>query len=73
MKQLSFYHYALTERGSKTDVGQFAEAVFEDLLFPKHETDFNALSTYIEEYGSIEMSLATFDKMYEAYLEWLNF
>ncbi|MCH4984754.1 hypothetical protein BHU61_04460 [Macrococcus epidermidis] len=73
MKQSSFYHYALTERGAKNEFGIFAEAVFNDLMFPKENLDFEKLSTYIEEYGSSDMSLSTFDKMYEAYQEWLNF
>lgn len=73
MKQISFYHYVLTERGAKNDFGRFAEAVFNDLMFPKDMLDFDALSTYIEEYGSYEMSLSTFDDMYAAYQEWLNF
>lgn len=73
MKQVSFYHYALTERGARNDYGIFAEAVFNDLMFPKDVSDFNLLSTYIEEYGSSDMSLATFDQMYAAYQEWLNF
>ncbi|WP_414046426.1 YozE family protein [Macrococcus equi] len=73
MKSNSFYQYALTERGAKNEFGEFAEAIFNDLMFPKFTNDFNTLSTYIEEYGSAQMSLSTFDKMYEAYIEWLKF
>ncbi|MCU7556707.1 YozE family protein [Macrococcus capreoli] len=73
MKRASFYHYVLTERGANNEMGHFAEAVFNDLMFPKHAHDFNVLSTYIEEYGSAQMSLTTFDKLYESYQEWLNF
>lgn len=73
MKQTTFYHYVLTERGAQNEYGKFAEAVFNDLMFPKEQSDFETLSTYIEEYGSKEMQLNTFDKMYEQYIDWLNF
>lgn len=73
MKQTSFYHYVLTERGAQNEYGIFAEAVFNDLMFPKDQSDFETLSTYIEEYGSKEMQLNTFDKMYEQYTDWLKF
>lgn len=55
MKQISFYHYVLTERGANNEFGRFAEAVFNDLMFPKEMYDFDDLSTYIEEYGSFDM------------------
>ncbi|TDM13260.1 YozE family protein [Macrococcus lamae] len=72
-KSFSFYQYILTVRGSKGPEGTFAEEAFEDLMFPKYETDFNLLSDYIENYGSSKMQLAVFDELYDKYQEWLKF
>lgn len=47
MKDHSFYQFALTARGRKDDKGELAEDIFNDLSFPKHESDFNVLSDYI--------------------------
>ena len=47
MKDHSFYQFALTVRGRKDDKGELAEDIFNDLSFPKHESDFNILSDYI--------------------------
>ena len=44
MKDHSFYQFALTARGRKDDKGELAEDIFNDLSFPKHESDFNVLS-----------------------------
>lgn len=48
VKNYSFYQFIMTVRGRKDDKGVFAEQIFEDLAFPKHEDDFNTLSEYIE-------------------------
>ena len=73
MNKASFYHFVLNERGAKNEYGIFAEAVFNDLMFPKDTSDFHVISTYIEEYGSGEMSLSIFDQLYEKYTEWQKF
>lgn len=73
MARSSFYHFVLTERGAGNEFGQFAEAIFLDLMFPRYESDYNQLSTYIEEYGTADMSLSTYDRLYEKYIEWLKF
>lgn len=51
VKNYSFYQFIMTVRGRKDDKGVFAEQIFEDLAFPKHEDDFNTLSEYIEKIG----------------------
>ncbi|CAM3064692.1 MULTISPECIES: YozE family protein [Staphylococcus] len=73
MKDHSFYHYAMTVRGQKDDKGVLAEEIFDDLAFPKQESDFNALSDYIETEGGYSVSMSVFDDMYEDYQEWLKF
>ncbi|RXK19229.1 YozE family protein [Macrococcus sp. DPC7161] len=73
MKTLSFYQYTQTLRGQKNEEGVFAEAVYQDLMFPKSATSFHELSDYIENYGPSELSLSLFDTLYERYTEWLKF
>ncbi|MCS4485422.1 YozE family protein [Staphylococcus americanisciuri] len=73
MKDASFYQFALTVRGRRDDKGAFAEMVFQDLDFPKYESDFNKLSEYIETEGNYTLSLSVFDALFEEYQEWLQF
>lgn len=72
-KSLPFYQYIMTQRGRNDEAGQLAEAVFEDLMFPKYAANYHELSDYIENYGTSAMSLAVFDEQFEAYQEWLKF
>ncbi|KAA1040231.1 YozE family protein [Macrococcus equipercicus] len=72
-KSFSFYQYILTVRGAKGEAGVFADEAFDDLMFPKYETDYNLLSDYIENYGSADMRLSVFDELYDKYQEWLKF
>ncbi|GGB06066.1 YozE family protein [Macrococcus hajekii] len=73
MKSHSFYQYALTQRGAKDEYGEFAEAVFDDLMFPKYEHEYHHLSDYIENYGTAMMKLTVFDELYRDYEEWRRF
>ena len=63
----SFYHFVLTYRGAQGDKGHFAEAVFNDLMFPKTTTDFDELSTYIEMQADPYLSTYIFDELWEIY------
>lgn len=62
----SFYKYVLTFRGGpRSDVkANFAEAMFYDLNFPKHTTDFEEISRYIEELAHPDMSATVFDELW---------
>lgn len=73
MKQ-SFYLYALKYRGGPKNDNKalFAETMFATHDFPKSETSFDALSTYIEELAHPDMGAATFDELWELYIEALN-
>ncbi|MHB7919324.1 YozE family protein [Staphylococcus hominis] len=73
MKDHSFYQFALTARGRKDDKGDLAEDIFNDLSFPKYESDFNILSDYIEMQSDITLPMSVFDDLYEEYTEWLKF
>lgn len=65
----TFYQYVLTFRGGpKTDLkAMFAEAMFHDLAFPKHTTDFEKISRYIEELAHQDMSAIIFDELWSLY------
>ena len=67
----SFYHFALKFRGGPKSDGKamFAEAMFEDHAFPKHEETFEPLSRYIEEKSDPVLSAAIFDELWMEYEE----
>ncbi|MBD7983308.1 YozE family protein [Sporosarcina sp. Sa2YVA2] len=67
----SFYQFALAYRGgSKEDVyALFAEAMFNDLAFPKVEKEFDPLSRYIEEKADSAMPSIVFDELFGLYKE----
>lgn len=73
MKDASFYQFALTVRGRRDDKGQLAEMIFQDLDFPKYESDFDQISSYIETEGTYTLPLSVFDSLFEDYQEWLQF
>ena len=64
VKNYSFYQFIMTVRGRKDDKGVFAEQIFEDLAFPKHEDDFNTLSEYIETHSEFTLPMSVFDDLY---------
>jgi uncharacterized protein YozE (UPF0346 family) len=62
----TFYMYTLTFRGGPmTDKkSRFAEAMFYDLTFPKHSSNFHEISRYIEELSHQDMSATVFDEIW---------
>lgn len=73
MKDYSFYQFALTVRGRPDEKGRLAEQIFDDLAFPKQESDFHTLSDYIETEASISTPMYVFDDLFDEYQEWLKF
>ncbi|WP_318614470.1 YozE family protein [Sporosarcina sp. YIM B06819] len=67
----SFYRFVLSFRGGgKGDLhAMFAEAMFNDLSFPKEERSFDSLSRYIEEKADEQMPSVIFDELYRMYEE----
>lgn len=63
----TFYHYVLTYRGASDEKGAFAEAVFEDVAFPKASTSFDELSAYVEMQADPAMQASVFDTIWSAY------
>ncbi len=65
----TFYHHVLTHRGASNDKGTFAEAMFEDVGFPKTSHDFHELSDYIEMQAHEEMTTHVFDELWAEYAQ----
>lgn len=67
----SFYRFALSFRGGGKNDGKslFAEAMFNDLSFPKEEIEYDALSRYVEEQATEHLCTAVFDDLYAIYEE----
>lgn len=67
----SFYQFALSFRGGgkNDDQAVFAEAMFEDLSFPKEDEQYDSLSRYVEERADEEMRSVVFDDLYALYVE----
>ncbi|MEO4054856.1 YozE family protein [Solibacillus sp. CAU 1738] len=70
----TFYMYVLTYRGGawSDPKARFAEACFEDHSFPKNSSNFEELSLYIEMHGDDLLTIATFDELWELYVEKYN-
>lgn len=66
----SFYTWLMTQRNAKSQepLAVFADLAFEDSTFPKHATEFEELSSYLEE-GHLDFNLSEFDRIWELYLE----
>ncbi|MHA6260859.1 YozE family protein [Sporosarcina sp. CAU 1771] len=67
----SFYQFTLSYRGGAKDdeKSRFAERMFNDLSFPKVETQFDPLSRYIEEKSDDELRSIVFDELFKIYEE----
>ncbi len=67
----SFYQFVLSFRGGgKNDpFALFAEAMFNDLSFPKEEKEYDLLSRYVEEHADDALRSIVFDDLYALYTE----
>lgn len=69
--ETSFYHYLMTERDpyKKDDITQFANAAFEDRLFPKQSEDYDEVSRHLELNADYLPSMTIFDDAWQRYIE----
>lgn len=51
----------------KDDMTLLANAIDKDGTFPKHSTQYNELSDYLEMNGDYVISMDVFDKVYQMY------
>lgn len=60
----------MTYRNSKkqTNESQLAEWIFGDHDFPKHMTDYNKISNYLEWNSPFAEALVVFDELWDVYL-----
>jgi uncharacterized protein YozE (UPF0346 family) len=63
----TFYEFVLTYRGAVNEKGYFAEAVFEDSLFPRRTSNFHELSQYVEMNADAYMKTSIFDEIWDEY------
>ena len=66
----SFYTWLMTERNPKSNSpkARWAGLVFEETTFPKHSSDFETISRYLEDEASFSFNLGDFDQIWEEYL-----
>lgn len=67
--QMSFYDFLMTERDpyKQDDITQFANAAFEDRLFPKQSEDYQEISHHLEMNTGYLSSMTIFDEAWEIY------
>lgn len=67
----TFYQFLMTQRNTESydPVATFANNAFLDSAFPKQETEFEALSKYLEENASYLPSMTIFDDAWRLYQE----
>ncbi|MDR0199673.1 MAG: YozE family protein [Streptococcaceae bacterium] len=67
----SFYAYLMRFRAPKEtdDVTRLANLAFGDTLFPKHTSDYNEISSYLETQALFYFNLTLFDDIWQDYLE----
>lgn len=65
----SFYRYLLTYRNTKTmdEKRKLADWVFYDHDYPKHSSDYDEISNYLEWNSPFPNALAVFDELWEIY------
>ena len=65
----SFYHYVMKYREPepKSNFGEFANTMYDDLDFPKMAEEYNEISNYIELTEVFNDKISTFDELWEEY------
>lgn len=66
-----FYTFLMKYRApiEVDDVIRLANLAFRDPLFPKHSSDFEEISSYLETHAPFYFNLTLFDEIWEKYLE----
>lgn len=60
----------MTQRNPKSNepVAILADYAFDEITFPKHSSDFETVSRYLEDEASFSFNLTDFDDIWEDYL-----
>lgn len=72
MKDRSYYLYIKTQVGVKSNIGELANHIADDLSFPKQSKNYDEISDYLEKNPYLNISLDTFDESFSDYTEWLQ-
>lgn len=72
MKEYSFYQYMKTKVNENSSVGELAERIAKDSMFPKYSKDYNEISDYLEKNPYDDISLTVFDDAFEQFKNWLE-
>lgn len=69
--ETSFYHYLMTERDphKQDEITLFANAAFNDRIFPKQSEDYDEISTHLELNAAYLPSMLIFDEAWQRYLD----
>lgn len=67
--KMSFYEYLMTERDphKQEEITFFANAAFEDRMFPKQSEDYQEISEHLEMNVDYLPSMTIFDEAWETY------
>jgi uncharacterized protein YozE (UPF0346 family) len=70
--EMSFYEYLMTERDpNKTDeITLFANAAFNDRIFPKQSEDYDEVSRHLEMNADYLPSMTIFDEAWQRYIDY---
>ncbi|PHD20638.1 hypothetical protein COF37_22040 [Bacillus wiedmannii] len=66
----TFYHYMMKHRAAlfSNEVSNLAEAMYDDLSFPKQSEDYDEISSYLELSGLLE-NMSIFDEAWDLYIQ----
>ncbi|MBP0726497.1 YozE family protein [Bacillus sp. RG28] len=67
----SFYHYMMKHRSEKIkdQLEMLADFMYNDHSFPKHTSEYDEISSYLELSGSLKFPMSVFDEAWNLYLE----
>lgn len=67
----SFYHFLMKFRqhSAGDDISQFANNAYQDHSFPKHSSNYQELSNYLELQVDYLSTVSLFDQVWELYVE----
>lgn len=67
--QTTFYQFIrrYIDYDANDPISRLANAIHQDIAFPKHETDFNKISQYMEENSHYSRLLSVFDDAWTRY------
>lgn len=66
----SFYDYILSQKQARINTARsrLCEAIAQDSQFPKHDSSYHHISSYLEDYGDYVETMDVFDLLWEDYL-----